>query len=75
MLSGRAEATSGCCSPTASSTAFNVGRIQFAVEEVLGAGVSSRLSVTNLLDTKYRAFVGVPTTGRQLLTRLEYRLR
>lgn len=43
--------------------------------QLLGPDLSLRLSILNVLGTDYRGFVGVPTTGRQVVTRLEYRLR
>jgi len=42
---------------------------------LFGAGLSLRVSVKNLLDKAYRPFVGVPTSGREILARIEYRLR
>jgi outer membrane receptor for ferrienterochelin and colicins len=43
--------------------------------EGLFGGIALRVGVKNLLDTAYRPFVGVPTSGRQILARMEYRLR
>lgn len=37
--------------------------------------IGLRVSVTNVLGTDYRPFIGVPTTGRRIMARLEYRLR
>ena len=44
-------------------------------EGLFGSDLALRVSVRNLLDREYRPFVGVPTTGRQLMARLEYRVR
>ncbi len=44
-------------------------------ENLFGSGVNIRLALRNLLDQEYQAFLGVPVQGRQLLVRLEYRIR
>lgn len=49
--------------------------LSLGFERILGPSVALRISATNVLGTDYRPFVGVPTMGRQVLTRLEYRLR
>ena len=42
---------------------------------LLDGDLALRVAVTNALDEDYRGFVGVPTIGRQIVTKLEYRLR
>lgn len=42
---------------------------------VLTPDLGLRVNVMNVLDSAYRSFVGVPTTGRRIVARLEYRLR
>lgn len=49
--------------------------LSLGLEDLMGSGLALRVNATNLLGTSYRPFVGVPIIGRQLLTRLEYRLR
>ncbi|HSG48782.1 MAG TPA: TonB-dependent receptor [Longimicrobiales bacterium] len=44
-------------------------------EGLFGSDLALRVSVRNILDEEYRPFVGVPSTGRQIMARLEYRLR
>ncbi|HSM60209.1 MAG TPA: hypothetical protein VK849_05405, partial [Longimicrobiales bacterium] len=49
--------------------------VSLGYQGVLTRDLGVRVSATNVLDTDYRSFVGVPTTGRQILVRLDYRLR
>lgn len=49
--------------------------VSLGYQGVLTRDLGVRVSATNVLDTDYRSFVGVPTTGRQILLRLDYRLR
>jgi iron complex outermembrane receptor protein len=42
---------------------------------LLGSDATVRLAIRNLLDEDYQPFLGVPVQGRQILVRMEYRLR
>jgi len=45
----------------------------YRVSQLNGAEI--QLGVTNLFDTGYRSFIGVPEIGRMALLRLRYPLR
>ncbi len=49
--------------------------VSLGYQGVLTRDLGVRVGVMNVLDSPYRSFVGVPTTGRQVVARLEYRLR
>jgi len=49
--------------------------VSLGYQGVLMRDVGVRVGVMNVFDSPYRSFVGVPTTGRQIVARLEYRLR
>jgi outer membrane receptor for ferrienterochelin and colicins len=49
--------------------------VSLGYQGLLTPDLGLRVNVVNVLDSAYRSFVGVPTTGRQIVARLEYRLR
>jgi outer membrane receptor protein involved in Fe transport len=60
----------GDCVPAATLVDASVGW-----EELLGSGATLRLAVRNVLNEDYQPFLGVPVQGRQVLMRMEYRVR
>ncbi len=56
------------CVASATLVDFNLGY------KIPNTRATAQLAVTNLFDTGYRSFVGVPTIGRFAIVRLKYDL-